>query len=230
MKNIIIASCRDWHRESFYSISPAENERWYYVASMDELFSRAEEIRPNYIFFLHWSWMVPKEIWENYECIVFHMTDVPFGRGGSPLQNLIVRGISETKVTALQMLGGIDSGPVYEKRSMSLDGSAKEIYLRAGKLCWKMIRSILDRKLTPTEQVGDAVFFNRRKPEESLLPKNSTSQEIYDFIRMLDAPEYPLAFLEYGEYRLEFSDAELDMGTVRAKVQMRKIEARGSDE
>ena len=32
-----------------------------------------------------------QEIHENYKCIIFHMTDLPFGRGGSPLQNLISR-------------------------------------------------------------------------------------------------------------------------------------------
>jgi len=37
-------------------------------------------------------WIILKEIFENYEIILFHMTDLPYGRGGSPLQNLIVRG------------------------------------------------------------------------------------------------------------------------------------------
>ncbi len=54
--------------------------------------SKLLEFSPRYIFFPHWSWIIPKEIYEKFECVIFHMTDLPFGRGGSPLQNLIVRG------------------------------------------------------------------------------------------------------------------------------------------
>ena len=42
-----------------------------------------KEFNPRYIFFPHWSWMIPADIYENFECIVFHMTDLPFGRGPS---------------------------------------------------------------------------------------------------------------------------------------------------
>ena len=52
-----------------------------------------ERINPRCIFFPHWSHRIPKEVHDRFECIVFHMTDLPFGRGGSPLQNLIARGI-----------------------------------------------------------------------------------------------------------------------------------------
>lgn len=57
---------------------------------------------PRYIFFPHWSWKIPVDIYERFECVIFHMTDLPFGRGGSPLQNLVVRGINETQLTALR--------------------------------------------------------------------------------------------------------------------------------
>ena len=48
------------------------------------------------------------------------MTDVPFGRGGSPLQNLISRGIYETKISAFRCVAEMDAGPVYPKRPFSL--------------------------------------------------------------------------------------------------------------
>ena len=39
------------------------------------------------------------------------MTDLPFGRGGTPLQNLIVKGFDKTKISALKVTKGIDAGP-----------------------------------------------------------------------------------------------------------------------
>ena len=51
---------------------------------------RLASLDPRYVFFLHWSWKIPAEIHTRFECVIFHMSDVPYGRGGSPLQNLIV--------------------------------------------------------------------------------------------------------------------------------------------
>jgi len=84
------------------------------------------------------------------------MTDVPFGRGGSPLQNLIVRGLRETKFTALRMSGEFDAGPVYMKEVMPLEGGAEEIYLRASRLSGEMIERIIRLEPKPAEQKGEA--------------------------------------------------------------------------
>ncbi|MGG3804445.1 hypothetical protein [Metabacillus fastidiosus] len=59
------------------------------------------------------------------------MTDLPFGRGGSLLQNLIVRGIYETKISAIKCVKELDAGQIYVKESLFLYGNVKEIYLRA---------------------------------------------------------------------------------------------------
>ena len=49
-----------------------------------------EQFNPDFIFFPHWHWLVPPEIFENHECVVFHTAPLPYGRGGSPIQNLIL--------------------------------------------------------------------------------------------------------------------------------------------
>ena len=80
------------------------------------------------------------------------MTDVPYGRGGSPLQNLIMDGKTETQVTALRMTEEMDAGPVYVKRPMSLEGRAEEIYLRAGAISWDLIFWMIANKPKPIPQ------------------------------------------------------------------------------
>ena len=94
------------------------------------------------------------------------MTDLPFGRGGSPLQNLIVRGITETKISAIQCEAGLDTGPVYLKRPLSLEGTAQEIYSRANKVVESMILDILLHSPVPLSQEGEVVDFKRRVPED----------------------------------------------------------------
>lgn len=161
---------------------------------------------------------VPDDIVNDFECVCFHMTDVPYGRGGSPLQNLILRGHRETKITALRMDCGLDTGPVYLKRPLSLDGSALEIYKRAACITYDMIRELVVRQPEPLSQVGETVVFRRRTPEQSELPKAYSNSELYDFIRMLDAETYPRAFLEHGNWRLEFAHARLDDDELQATV------------
>lgn len=151
--------------------------------------------------------MVPRSVWAKKECVCFHMTNVPYGRGGSPLQNLILRGHKKTKIAALRMVGEMDAGPVYMRRNLSLQGRAEDIYRRAGKICSAMMARIVKLQPKAFPQKGRVVKFKRRKPAESRLPKTGNLPKWYDWIRMLDAATYPKAFLEYGDYRIEFHSA-----------------------
>lgn len=177
-------------------------------------------IRPRYVFFPHWSWKIPPEIFEHFECIIFHMTDVPFGRGGSPLQNLIVRGVKQTKVTALRCVADMDAGDVYMKQDMTLDGTAEEILRRARDITGAMIKTIVKENPLPAPQKGEPTVFKRRTPPEGDIAGLTDLTRVYDFIRMLDADGYPRAFLEIGDLRLEFDGARLRPDAVEAVVRI----------
>lgn len=198
--------------------------QWTFLSTPDELTKeRLLAIAPRYVFFLHWSARVPDDVVERFECVCFHMTDVPYGRGGSPLQNLILRGHRTTKLTALRMTAAFDAGPVYEKRPLSLEGTAQEIYERAGEVSADIIAELIVSEPTPSEQEGEPVVFQRRRPEESELPRNASPEALYDFIRMLDADGYPRAFIRHGALRLELSGARLDVDTGELRAQVRVI-------
>lgn len=172
---------------------------------------RLKEIDPTYIFFMHWSWIIPNDVFNTYDCIVFHMTDLPYGRGGSPLQNLIIRGHKETKITALKVDQGIDTGDVYLKKDLKLDGTAREIFINTGEIIKEMIEDIVKFNIQPIKQEGDAVLFNRRKPAQSLIPDDIDGiEKLYDFIRMLDADNYPHAFLQNNGFKFELTNAKVE--------------------
>lgn len=181
-----------------------------------------EQIQPNFVFFLHWSYLVPKVIHEKFNCIVFHMTNLPFGRGGSPLQNLIERGYVETMVSALVVEKGIDTGPVLLKRQLSLLGTAEEIFLRAGEIMEGMIGEIIINNPDPIPQKGDPIIFKRRTPSQSSIQSLSELKTVYDFIRMLDAEGYPKAFIETEFFKFEFSRASLKSTGIVADVKITK--------
>ncbi|KAA2245346.1 methionyl-tRNA formyltransferase [Chitinophaga agrisoli] len=184
---------------------------------------RIEKLSPEYIFFPHWSFIIPKEIYERFECVVFHMTDLPYGRGGSPLQNLILRGHSKTMVSAIKVNKGIDTGDVYMKKELDLYGTAEEIFLRAGKVIHEMIKEILSSGPLLKPQEGEGTVFKRRTPAESKIGKEIDSLEkLYDFIRMLDADGYPHAFIENEYFRFEFTRSSLKKDAIVTDVRITK--------
>lgn len=215
----VVAAAPSRSRQVFDEIRAAHAGTWVLVATPEELtLERLRSLDPGRVFFLHWSWKVPAEIVRGFECVGFHMTDLPYGRGGSPLQNLILRGHRTTMLSAFRLVEALDAGPVYLKAELSLDGRAEEIYLRAARLAAHLIARILDEGPEPAPQEGEVVVFRRRTPEESRLPSDATPEQLYDFIRMLDAEGYPRAFVEIGGYRCELSHATLEDGVVRAQA------------
>lgn len=180
------------------------------------------KIDPDYIFFPHWSYIIESSIFDRYKCVVFHMTDLPFGRGGSPLQNLIVRGFSSTKISAIDVTDEIDAGDIYLKKELSLNGTAHEIFVRSQLAIKEMIKEIIEKKLSALPQKGEPVFFKRRRPSESNLKDLEDLESIYNFIRMLDSPGYPLAFLETDNFRFEFTGAQNNNESIEANVRIFK--------
>lgn len=223
MPNYIVATTKSWNAENFETYTRTFEGSWHLIDSPDALtIEYIESIDPRYIFFPHWSWIVPEHIFQNYECVCFHMTDVPYGRGGSPLQNLIARGHKETKLTALKMTKQIDAGPVYKKVPLSLAGSAEDILKRASKLSYDIMADMIQSFPIPVNQTGDITEFSRRTPDMSELPLNASLEQLYDHIRMLDAEGYPHAFLKHGDNLISFTNATLENGELKCSVTVRK--------
>ncbi|MDZ4177737.1 MAG: methionyl-tRNA formyltransferase, partial [Coriobacteriia bacterium] len=82
----VIASNRIWNRRMPQALAARVPAEFTWIDKPEELtVKHLGDIGPRYIFFPHWSFMIPQAIYEAFECVVFHMTDVPYGRGGSPL-------------------------------------------------------------------------------------------------------------------------------------------------
>ena len=222
-KRYMIATSKVWNDKLIEKLSKSIGAEFVLVGEREELsYKTLSELGPRYVFFPHWSYVIPPEIYQNFECIIFHMTDVPFGRGGSPLQNLIDRGIYQTKVSALRAVKELDAGDVYLKRELPLCGTAEEIYIRTTKIIVEMIKTIIETTPTPVPQSGEVVQFKRRTPEQSNIANLDSRDRIYDYIRMLDAEGYPHAYLETKHFRFEFTRATLRKGSILADVRIFK--------
>ena len=210
--NYVLATSRTWNEVLAKRLEKRTGHTYYLVTKNENLSKEfLDSINPRYIFFPHWSYRIHEDIYKTYDCVIFHMTDLPYGRGGSPLQNLILRGHRETKISAIKCVEEMDAGPIYLKRSLCLEGSASEIFLRAVEIIEEMIVQIVQNDSSPTPQEGEPVYFKRRKPEESNLNENTIASlnDFFDFIRMLDVDSYPRAYIDVHGYKMELSRVQM---------------------
>lgn len=217
----LLACHKPWCAELAHRLTDITGQLFELISDKQALrVDRLTDLKPDMIFFPHWSYIIPEKIFSQFECVIFHMTDLPYGRGGSPLQNLIVRGHKKTMISALRCVKELDAGPIYLKKPLSLHGNAEEIYLRAAKTIESMIVEILNTNPLPKEQEGEVVEFKRRKPEDSKLNADLSLEQLFDYIRMLDADGYPPAFIKWGNYRIELSRASLKSDGMIADVRI----------
>ena len=139
---------------------------------------------------------------------------MPSDRGGSPIQNKILRGEYQTVVSAIKLVGDIDAGAVICSNPVNLEyGSIEDILKDVSKIISKLVRWILTNKIEPIQQVGIPGFSPRLgKSHSEFQIETLEIREIYDRIRMLDGLDYPPAYFTIGRYRIYLTDAELRDG------------------
>jgi len=224
VSKFVIAYSKDWFKNHPKSDEFKKLELIEITKKDDLKLENLKRINPRYIFFPHWSWKVDSEIFESFECIVFHTAPLPYGRGGSPIQNSIIRGINRSQVCALKMTNVLDGGPIYERQEISLNGNIDEIYSKIAKCVEYLILKICNINPTPLPQKGNIVSFKRLSYADNILLKEYKINEHYDRIRMVDGVGYKRAYILFGDYKLEFSDAELVNNELLAKIRMFKNE------
>ena len=223
MEKYIIASSKKWFLK-YKNLFVLNNLEIYYINSKEQLsLDNLENINPKYIFFPHWSWKIDSEIFTKYDCIVFHTAPLPFGRGGSPIQNLILRKFKKSPISALKVVEAIDSGPIYCQSEVSLDGNLDEIFKRMTCSIRKMILFICENNPKPFKQNGKPYIFKRLTYKDNELKKNFSLNELYDRIRMVDAEEYEKSYIIFGNYKIEFKNAKKKGDELNAEIRIFKI-------
>jgi methionyl-tRNA formyltransferase len=224
-QSCVLVSDRPWNSRMAARLESRTGRRFILLTRPEELgIESLEKMHPQFVFFPHWSHRIPESLFNQFACVIFHMTDLPFGRGGSPLQNLIARGIYETKITALRCVEEMDAGPIYLKKPFGLHGSAEEIFMRASGVMEDMIVEMLEKLPEPIPQEGTPTVFKRRRPEEGNLAGAQSLEQVFDLIRMLDAEGYPNAFLNVGPFKLEFTRASMKSDQVAADVRISLVD------
>lgn len=139
----------------------------------------------------------------NQNNIVVHASDLPKGKGFSPLQWQILEGKDEIVITLFEAAARVDAGPYYFKDKIKFNGTElyDELRLVLGS---KIIEMCLHytankNKLIPTEQTGEETFYKKRSATDDEIDPAKTIAEHFNHFRIADNENHPLYFKYLGK-------------------------------
>lgn len=158
-------------------------------------------------FFLSCSQIASADVLaRNTHNLVVHASDLPKGRGWSPLSWQVLQGADCIPLTLFEAAESVDSGPIYLQSHISLQGHElhDELRHKLGQAVFALSLDFVDRfpevlQLARLQQ-GEATYYPRRTPEDSRLNLDKSLREQFDLLRIVDNENYP-AFFELRGFR-----------------------------
>ena len=134
--------------------------------------------------------------------IVILASDLPIGRGWSPITWQILEGKNSIPISVFEANEGIDSGPIYFKDKVTLEGHELIDEIRgivASKIEQLILKFINQNPKISNPQKGEPTYYSRRVPLESKLDINHSIKQQFNLLRVCDNSRYPAFFNYKGE-------------------------------
>ena len=154
-------------------------------------------------FCLSFSKILKKEIRDRFDhTLVVHASDLPAGKGWSPLTWQILEGKKQIPVSLFEADDSVDSGPIYAQRHINFEGHElidslrKKLAETTYELCSWFVEEYPLSSTQTRIQKGTESFYSRRGPRDSRLDVNKTIAEQFNLLRVVDNQAYP-AFFEW---------------------------------
>ncbi len=174
------------------------------VGDAVQLVRRAEDLPAGDIaFLLGCVRIVPRRfLRRNRVNLVVHESDLPKGRGFSPMTWQILDGATTIPVCLFEAGDDADEGPVIYRDRIDLVGNETYAEWRQfqGEKTLELCQRFLDEESPPagTEQRGEPTSYPRRNSSDSRLDPHRTIAEQFDLLRVADPERYPAYFDHRG--------------------------------
>ena len=170
------------------------------------IFNDKSELKGGDILFLISCTQILKKERDLYKQVfVIHESDVPNGRGWSPLAWQILEGKNEIIISLMEAGDSVDSGDVFSKETLFLDGTElnDEIHQKCAAVKIELMKKAVSHEINRVKQEGYASYYPRRTPEDSRLSITDSLESQFDLLRICD-PRFP-AFFEHRGCKYEVS-------------------------
>lgn len=169
-----------------------------------KLYFDAEKIpHGDILFLLGCSSIVKRDILKrNRHNLVVHESDLPRGRGFSPVAWQVLAGKNRIPVVLFEAMEDSDAGPVYLKEQIRLDGGEllQEIRLKQGMKTIEMVLRFLRKwpRIKSTPQIGKPTFYRRRYEKDDMIDPRKSTIANFNHLRIVDNEKYPAWFRYKG--------------------------------
>lgn len=179
------------------------------------IYHTTKEIHPvDVCFMLSCTKIVKKSFLEqNKHNIVVHASDLPQGKGFTPLKWQILEGKNDIPLTLFEAVEDCDAGPFYFKDYVHYDGyeMLEQIQQTMASKIIEMCNLFISdyAKMVAKNQVGESSFYPRFKKEDDCLDINKSIAEHFNHFRIADNERYPLFFEHKGhKYNIVVKQAD----------------------
>jgi UDP-2,4-diacetamido-2,4,6-trideoxy-beta-L-altropyranose hydrolase len=149
--------------------------------------------------------------------LVVHESDLPAGRGWSPLTWQVLQGAQNIVVTLFEAADAVDAGVIYGQIAIQLRGDELVDDLRRQQaaatfsLCAEFVAGYPSVLQQAREQSGSPSYFPRRTPVDSRIDLDLPLRDQFNLLRVCDNTSYPAWFEHAGaRYTLGISRVEQD--------------------
>jgi len=150
------------------------------------------------LFLLSCNRLLPENILSRHiNNIIVHESDLPKGKGWSPLSWQVEAGYNEIPITLFEAAKKVDNGAWYLKDKIILSGYEliDEIREKQLRKTLEMIDYFLKNyPMFPKPQKGDETFYPKRNFKHQELDINATIMDMFNKLRVCDNERYPAHF------------------------------------
>lgn len=145
--------------------------------------------------------------------LVIHASDLPLGRGWSPLIWQVLAGARDITVTMLEAVDTVDAGPIWRQETFRIEGH--ELHDELNERLFEIEVRLMDWAVehvpgsmpVPQRDVPPT-YYRLRKPEDSRLDPRRTIEDQFDLLRTCDPERYP-AFFDLRGHRYKVTISKL---------------------
>lgn len=190
----------------------------------DETYELMKSLKADIAVITAYGKILPKRILDlpKHGCINVHASILPFYRGASPIQQVIIRGESESGVTIMQMNEGLDTGDIIllKKTPITDDETAETLHdklaLIGAEAASEAVLLIASGNATRTAQPTQCPFYAPLiKKEDGFISFSKTAREIDCLARAMQP--WPGTFGELGSLKLKIYDVRAIKSDMRGE-------------
>lgn len=204
--------------ESFEDLSEEKDFELIRTEDINSVETRREieDLNPDLCICPGWSQIINQSVLDipKKGFIGFHSGKLPAERGGAPVNWSIIDGAEEIWITLFFYDTGVDSGDIISQKPVKVErrDDVSTIFEKLSITACNMLSENREnlkkgREIGRSQDISQATYRPRRKPEDGIIDWSQDSEEIYDWVRAQTKP-YPGAYTFYDQNKLKIWKGE----------------------